>query len=128
MDDLKHRARLPVSTLPIRHSQPIRGLDARMFPAIARTARRDSQRAGKRLSTIDLTGHFICWAGAEGRSWVACCQMQRPNASADCPARGLPASERISTDAEGRFSTGHTESRARVHRSCGLYGFRRMAL
>ena len=27
-------------------------------------------RAGKRLSTIDLTGHFLLLAGAEGRSWV----------------------------------------------------------
>ena len=81
-------------------------------------------RAGKRLSTIDLTGHFLLLAGAEGRSWVAAVRAATERFG------GLPLEAycigKDFDDAEGRFpqAYGISSSGASLVRPDGFVAWR----
>jgi len=81
-------------------------------------------RAGKRLSTIDLTGHFLLLAGAEGRSWVDAARAATERFG------GLPLQAYCIgmdfEDAEGRFpqAYGISSSGASLVRPDGFVAWR----
>ena len=81
-------------------------------------------RAGKRLSTIDLTGHFLLLAGAEGRSWVDAARAASERFG------GLPLEAycigKDFDDAEGRFpqAYGISSSGASLVRPDGFVAWR----
>ena len=81
-------------------------------------------RAGKRLSTIDLTGHFLLLAGAEGRSWVDAARAASERFG------GLPLEAYCIgmdfDDAEGRFpqAYGISSSGASLVRPDGFVAWR----
>ena len=81
-------------------------------------------RAGKRLSTIDLTGHFLLLAGAEGRSWVDAARAASERFG------GLPLQAYCIgmdfDDAEGRFpqAYGISSSGASLVRPDGFVAWR----
>jgi 2-polyprenyl-6-methoxyphenol hydroxylase-like FAD-dependent oxidoreductase len=81
-------------------------------------------RAGKRLSTIDLTGHYLLLAGAEGRSWMDAVKAVTERfvglpLEAYCIGRDLD-------DAEGRFpqAYGISSSGASLVRPDGFVAWR----
>ena len=81
-------------------------------------------RAGKRLSTIDLTGRFLLLAGAEGRSWVDAARAATERFG------GLPLQAYCIgmdfEDAEGRFpqAYGISSSGASLVRPDGFVAWR----
>jgi 2-polyprenyl-6-methoxyphenol hydroxylase-like FAD-dependent oxidoreductase len=81
-------------------------------------------RAGIRLSTIDLTGHYLLLTGADGRPWLDAVRVVREH------FRGLPLDAhsvgRDLQDSEGRFlqSYGISNSGASLVRPDGFIAWR----